>query len=373
MPSFDIIKTSNPEKTYRVSSVLSAFDLDIDKVKEHFKGSIDIENKEWNVGLIVGSSGTGKSTIAKEVFPESYIFEQNYNSISVIDDMPKEKSIQEITKTFASVGFASPPSWLKPYSVLSNGEKMRCDLAKSILDEKELIVFDEFTSVVNREVAKTGSFAIQKAVRKLHKKFIAVTCHSDITEWLLPDWIFNTDNMTFQYFEGQKKNPEFNIEIRKSSSWNETKQVWNFFKKYHYLTSDINQNVTAYFLYLNNNLSAFIAVMTFPHEKIKNYIKISRLVVLPDFQGLGLSHIISEYVGDELKKNNKILIGGTSHPVVINYRKNSKKWICFKFGRGGKSSKANSNYKSKIITPLTGKNSKNQTKNRLSTSWKYIG
>lgn len=197
MPSFNIIKTSNPDKTYRVSSVLSAFDLDIEKVKEHFEGSIDVEGKEWNIGLIVGSSGSGKSTIAKEVFSDSYIFEQSYSAKSVIDDMPKDKSIKDITKAFTSVGFASPPSWLKPYSVLSNGEKMRCDLAKSILEEKDLIVFDEFTSVVNREVAKTGSYAISKAIRKLNKKFIAVSCHSDIIDWLEPDWIYNTDEQRF--------------------------------------------------------------------------------------------------------------------------------------------------------------------------------
>ena len=197
MPSFDIVKKATPEKTYRVSAVLSAFDLDIEKVREHFSGTIDVEGKDWSVGLIVGASGTGKTTIAKEVFPDSYIFEQTYGAKSVIDDMPENKSIKEITKAFTSVGFASPPSWLKPYSVLSNGEKMRCDLAKAILDEKDLIVFDEFTSVVNREVAKTGSYAIQKAVRKTGKKFIAVACHSDIIEWLQPDWIYNTDEQRF--------------------------------------------------------------------------------------------------------------------------------------------------------------------------------
>lgn len=205
MPSFNIIKTSNPDKTYRVSSVLSAFDLDIEKVKEHFEGSIDVEGKEWNIGLIVGSSGSGKSTIAKEVFPDSYIFEQSYSAKSVIDDMPKDKSIKDITKAFTSVGFASPPSWLKPYSVLSNGEKMRCDLAKSILEEKDLIVFDEFTSVVNREVAKTGSYAISKAIRKLNKKFIAVSCHSDIIDWLEPDWIYNTDEQRFFFAQESTK------------------------------------------------------------------------------------------------------------------------------------------------------------------------
>ena len=198
---FEIIKKTEPKETFRVSSVLNAFDLSIDKVCEKFKGNIDIEDKDWNVGLIVGSSGSGKSTIAKELFKDGYIFLQNYSESSVIDDMPKEKSVKEITKAFTSVGFASPPSWLKPYSVLSNGEKMRCDLAKSILEEKEIVVFDEFTSVVNREVAKTGSFAIQKAIRKMNKKFIAVACHSDIIEWLEPDWIYNTDEQRFFFVQ----------------------------------------------------------------------------------------------------------------------------------------------------------------------------
>jgi len=197
MPSFNIIKESKPLETYRVSSVLNMFDLDISKIKEHFEGNIDTEGKDWNIGLIVGGSGTGKSTIAKEVFGENYFTENVYNSETVIDDMPKEKSVKEITKTFTSVGFASPPSWLKPYGVLSNGEKMRVDLANCILQEKEIIVFDEFTSVVNREVAKTGSYAISKAVKKLNKKFIAVACHSDIIEWLEPDWIYNTDEQRF--------------------------------------------------------------------------------------------------------------------------------------------------------------------------------
>ena len=147
--------------------------------------------------MIVGGSGTGKSTIAKQCFADNYIKGYEYSAKSVVDDMPKDKSIKDIEKVFTSVGFASPPSWLKPYDVLSNGEKMRVDLARSILEDKELIVFDEFTSVVNREVAKTSSYAISKAVRKQNKKFIAVACHRDIIDWLEPDWIYDTDEKHF--------------------------------------------------------------------------------------------------------------------------------------------------------------------------------
>ena len=83
---------------------------------------------------------------------------------------------------------------------------MRCDLARAMLTDGELFVFDEFTSVVDRNVAKIGSFAIQKAIRKGGgKKMIAVGCHFDVEDWLLPDWVFDTNTMTFRICEAQKK------------------------------------------------------------------------------------------------------------------------------------------------------------------------
>lgn len=197
MPNFDIVKEYQPKDTFRVNSIINNFDLDINHLKEHFTGSIDIEDKEWHIGLIVGGSGTGKTTIAKQVFSDDYITKFSYDDNAIIDNMPKGKSVKEIEHVFTNVGFSSPPSWLKPYNVLSNGEKMRVDLARAILEEKELIVFDEFTSVVNREVAKTTSLAINKAIKRLNKKFVAVSCHDDIIEWLQPDWIYNTDTQSF--------------------------------------------------------------------------------------------------------------------------------------------------------------------------------
>lgn len=66
--------------------------------------------------------------------------------------------------------------------MLSNGEKMRCDLARATLEPQSLFVFDEFTSVVDRNVAQIGSYAIQSCPQN-QKQFIAVTCHYDVEEW----------------------------------------------------------------------------------------------------------------------------------------------------------------------------------------------
>ena len=206
MYNFDIVKKSDIEKTFRVAKVMADFDVSIEHSFEHFIGEIKLPEK-WNIGVIVGASGTGKTTIAKELFSDCFIQHFEYNAKSVIDDMPKSKSVDEIEKMFYAVGFGSVPSWLKPYNVLSNGEKMRVDLAKALL-EKDKVCFDEFTSVVDRNVAQTACIAINKTIKTQNKQFIAVSCHYDILEWLQPDWVFDTNEMkmVFMTAHAEKNN-----------------------------------------------------------------------------------------------------------------------------------------------------------------------
>jgi ABC-type polar amino acid transport system ATPase subunit len=52
---------------------------------------------------------------------------------------------------------------------------MRVDIARALWLNQNEIVFDEFTSLVDREIAKVSAFAISKAVRRNKKRFVAVT------------------------------------------------------------------------------------------------------------------------------------------------------------------------------------------------------
>ena len=125
-------------------------------------------------------------------------------------------TIKDITGTLTAVGFSSPPHWIKPYHVLSNGERFRCDLARAILEGGDLVVFDEFTSVVDRTVARIGSAAVAKAVRRMGRRFVAISCHYDIAPWLEPDWVLDMQTGTLhQEAASATRHPRGHLSIRR--------------------------------------------------------------------------------------------------------------------------------------------------------------
>jgi hypothetical protein len=187
------VKRWNQAESFRAQSVVGSFTLCDVKLEKRFKGSLPIDGDDWQIGIIVGRSGTGKTSIAKQLFPDAYIRGFGYTHKCVLDDFPDNLETAEITKALCSVGFASPPDWLKRYDCLSQGEKMRVDIARALCLNQ---------SVVDREIAKVSAYAISKAVRRSKKKFIAVTCHYDVVDWLEPDWVFCTDTMVFDRKKG---------------------------------------------------------------------------------------------------------------------------------------------------------------------------
>lgn len=192
------------------------FDYHQSSVVTNLAGTI-VTPKRWNIGCIVGASGTGKSTIAREKFKKYYINGFQYDNRSVLDNMDENCTVKEITEMFYKVGFGSVPQWFKSYNVLSTGEKMRVDIARALL-QNDKIVFDEFTSTVDRTVAKNICISLNKMLAKTGKQFIAVTCHKDIIEYLQPDWVFDTDIMQMSFLKGPAQKENFILEnVRKMS------------------------------------------------------------------------------------------------------------------------------------------------------------
>ena len=355
---FHFVKRSEAHETFRVSSIIGKYDLTSVNVVERFDGDIPFETVDnWKIGVIVGGSGTGKTQIAKSLFPNDYIFQWSYSAACVIEDMPTESTSDEIAKAFTAVGFTTAKSWLKPYSVLSMGERMRVDLARAILDKRRLIVFDEFTSVVDRKVARVGAFAVQKALRRddSGKKLIAVTCHTDILEWLEPDWVFCTDDMTFTITRGLLRRPKVTVDIQ------EVKGYWNTFVKYHYMSANILPGSAQYVAFVNGEPVAFCAIAHLVHNTIFNGKRLHRLVVLPDYQGIGIGTRLLNYISERYFAEGYRMFARFSHPALVNALERDKRW------------RLNTNVSRAPSHSVKQHMNNAGSDRRLSTGWEYIG
>ena len=355
MPSAKFVVSSKIQKSFRTEKIKGMFDVDKDEIKKEFDVDIPIEDKSWSIGLIVGASGTGKTTIAKEVFKDFDLFKGfEWSEKAVVDDFDEKFGAKEITEALSKVGFSSPPDWLKPFSVLSNGQKMRVELARLILESDRPVIYDEFTSVVDRQVAQIGSSAIQKFIRKNNKQFIAVSCHYDIEEWLEPDWVYDVNKKEFYW--GSLRRPEIKVDIRKAKA-----SEWQLFKEFHYLSSKHNNSAHCYIAEINNTVVGWCSILHFPHPKIKNMKRVHRVVILPDYQGIGLGSMMLKEVAKIYKEKKCRISLVTSTPSFIHGLKKSKNWIMTR-----KPSRLKDSSKTGVLKGTT-------SDARLTASFEYVG
>ena len=309
-----------------------------DKYTKYVYEAFDIQNKEetsvkipinfsecktfdWNIGVIYGGSGTGKTTLLKE-FGKLTIdeFDEKKPLISNFDWLKPE----EATFLLSAMGLSSVPTWLRPFSLLSNGEQYRASLAYKVgkAKEGETILIDEFTSVVDRNVAKAMSNAIQKYIRKHNKKIILASCHFDIMEWLIPDWTYSPLKGRLERASCRRhEKPKIELQVFRCRY-----ETWDIFKQHHYLTEDLNKAAKCFVFLWNEKPIGFIAVLPFPNGSFKNAFRISRLVILPDFQGLGIGFKILNHISQLYTNEDKTMYIRTSNPALYLGMKNKKEW-----------------------------------------------
>jgi GNAT superfamily N-acetyltransferase len=367
MPTIDLTVSCPVHDSFRVQQVAGMFDVPLsDKSTERFQVELPDVTEEWQIGLIVGPSGSGKSTIARQAFandetrmtndetlPSSFVTRHSsfdWPADRAVVDCFGDISVRRVVDLFTAVGFGSPPSWVKPYHVLSNGERFRCDLARALSKglgardgklqppvpspQSPLVLFDEFTSVVDRNVAKFCSAAIAKAIRRGHIlcRFVAVTCHYDVAEWLEPDWVLDMATSQLERLSpgatrlsssksagGRFRRPAIELEIHRCSV-----AAWQLFKRHHYLSGSLANGARCYLATwagIPVNFCATLPVLSKRHHR-----RFTRIVTLPDYQGIGIGMRAVAAVA-ELHRAEGLRISVTSsHPALIRHCRRSSLW-----------------------------------------------
>lgn len=311
--NYNIINDKYTEYLYE------AYDIQDKNISEVIiKNKINIDF-EWNIGVIYGGSGSGKSTLLKQ-FGEikDVIFDNSKSLISNFDWLEPIDAANLLT----SIGLSSVPTWLRSYNILSNGEQYRARMAYLIgkAEIGDIILIDEFTSVVDRDVAKAMSFSIGKYIRKKNLKVIFASCHFDIMEWLMPCFVYSPNKERVERLDCLRR-PEIKLEIFRCRY-----EAWKLFKQHHYLSQDLNKASKCFGVIWENKIIGFIAILPLPHAYMQNCFRVTRLVVLPDYQGLGIGFAFNNYIASLYKKIGCRFFIKTSNPAIGEKLVNSKDW-----------------------------------------------
>ena len=222
---------------------------------------------DYKVGLIVGPSGSGK-TLLLATFGRSAPVEWDPTRATC----SHFKNFKTAVDMLSAVGLNTIPVWLKPFQVLSTGERARVNIARAL---RSNAVFDEFTSTVDRATARSlaASIRIYADRHDIHNLTFA-SPHRDIIEWLDPDWTYDT--LTHRLHLGRYLHQRQIVIRVHRCDWH----CWRAFRQHHYF----------------------------------------------EYQGLGIGVAFSDAIASLYHMQGKRYYSRTIHPRMGQHRQKSPRW-----------------------------------------------
>lgn len=308
--------------SYRAARVKSLFNVE-SGADFTLEAELDLDSAPWQIGVIVGPSGSGKTSMGRQLWGADALYGPSWpRDQPVIDAIDPDGSFDAATAALSSVGLGSVPTWLRPFHVLSNGEQFRANLARLIAEAPPRAVLDEFSSVVDRQIARIGAGAFAKAWRRTQGQAVLLSCHYDILDWVQPDWVFDT--ATGQFTRGWlRQRPRIDVDI-----WRCGWEHWAAFEPHHYLKLPKMIAATNYVATVDGQLVAHLAVST----RSRSEARACRLVVMPEWQGAGvglrfLDHVCQQWLDGENRYGRSMpTLFHTSHPGLASALRRSRKW-----------------------------------------------
>jgi ABC-type lipoprotein export system ATPase subunit/GNAT superfamily N-acetyltransferase len=310
--------------------------FDFDRTRKVEPIDFTLVHQDFALGCIVGSSGSGKSTILRnlsQLDPNFFFLETKVEWVLKDSLASYFASKEEAIARLSAAGLSSVPSWFQSYETLSAGEKFRATLARGL---DNYCIIDEFSSNLDRLTARSVAKCLSKYVRKHHLHHVIVaTCHWDILKWLAPDWLYNSDTSTFlpspslEATTWTVKSDVYDIDKMCLKVQKCARSRWSCYKTHHYLSGNILDNALCWEASLKvedyEQAVGFIAVIPMP-GKMKRAYREHRLVVLPAAQGLGIGVVLSETIAEVYLKEEKRYFARTSHPRLGEWRERSLLW-----------------------------------------------
>lgn len=298
MQDIDVRLASPVATSYRCTRAANSLDIDQKKKSQHHLhvAGVDIDTP-YNVGLVVGASGSGKTSLVRSVWGDECFVELLDPDLPIIDQFPPSWGYDDCAAALSGVGLTHVPCWIRPARTLSNGQRARAEAALQLArmrDDNGTVIIDEWTSVVDRTVAKVMSHCIAKHARRHDRRVVLCSCHYDVIEWLNPDWIIDCNQQSFinrrSLCRSYERSERLEFTVRAVE-----RATWHAFSRYHYLSDRLPGGyIRTFGLFHGDEQIGFQCLANYvPHRRgTKMQLHSNRTVIHPDYAGLGLGILL---------------------------------------------------------------------------------
>ncbi|EOD07451.1 hypothetical protein EMIHUDRAFT_106499 [Emiliania huxleyi CCMP1516] len=344
---------------------------------------------EWRIGLLVGESGSGKSSLLRTMRPDAgaafaALGGEGDDSAAWPADAPAASALRGGASAVAAFGGSAiaAAAQSRPFGALSRGERTVVALAR-LCEEAggeshegsgaEPTVADEFTSFVDRSTAAAAAAATRAAwLRRGSGRLVCASVHEDVLPALLPDWSFDLKTRKLTVYSWDPRDllrptpappptpspaqvhpepaslfapPAVEVLVRQTMKQpNELEvarkagdreavdyklRLWDRFKAHHYMDSGLNPAATCAVARWGRTPVGFVATMPQPGRfgfDPRLLCREHRLVVLPEFQGLGIGSRLSDATAARFVRRGKRYTSRSGHLTLRVHRERSPLW-----------------------------------------------
>jgi len=157
--------------------------------------SVVIENltlrlEPGHIVLLTGPSGSGKSSVLHAIADRIGEVERVGSGRfptdrAIVDSIAPRQPMATALEILTACGLGEPRLWVRRFSDLSDGERFRASLARTIgrtmsASTPRPILCDEFTAILHRRLAKAVAYNLRKLVSRAGLVLVVATTHEVI-------------------------------------------------------------------------------------------------------------------------------------------------------------------------------------------------